>query len=174
MVGNNKKINTIDITLIALMAVILFVQEFLLTGIPGVQLTVFLIILYSKKFGLFRSSIIILLHVLLDNFALTSFNVIFTPVMLLGWLVIPLTICTIFKRVKSSLLLGVLGIGYSFIYCWLYILPTCLLYDLNLIAYFIADFQYELIFACCSFISVFLLYQPCSKAMDILINRTNY
>ena len=174
MDGSNIKVRTIDITLIALMTVILFVQEFLLSGIPGVQLTVFLIVLYSKKFGLFRTSIIILLHVLLDNFVLTSFSIIFTPVMTIGWLIIPLTICTIFKKVNSPFIMALLGIGYSFIYCWLYFIPTCLIYDLGIIAYFISDLPYELVFAGCSFISIIMLYIPCIKVMDIIMEKINY
>ena len=52
---------------IAIFAAIMFVQEFALSFIPNVQLTVFLLVLYSKVFGLKKTCIIILIHTILDN-----------------------------------------------------------------------------------------------------------
>ena len=46
---------------IAILAAVLFVQEFALSFIPNVQLTVFLLVLYSKVFGLKKTCIIILI-----------------------------------------------------------------------------------------------------------------
>ena len=126
MDGNKIIKSTKDITIIAVMTTILFVQEQLLASLPGIQLTVFLIILYSKKLGLAKSSIIIVLHVLLDNFYMSSFSLMYTPTMLVGWMLIPLTICTIFKKVESPIILAILGIVYAFIYCWLYVIPNYL------------------------------------------------
>ena len=123
MDGNRIIKNVKDITLISIFTTILFVQEQLLSSLPGVQLTVFLIILFSKKIGLVRTSLIIILHVILDNIYMASFSLMYTPAMLVGWLIIPLTICTIFKKVESPIILAILGILYSFIYCWLYIIP---------------------------------------------------
>ena len=64
MDGNRVIKSTKDIAIIAVMTTILFVQEQLLSGLPGIQLTVFLIILYSKKFGLGKASLIVILHVM--------------------------------------------------------------------------------------------------------------
>ena len=74
MDGNRLIKSTKDITIIAVMTTILFVQEQLLASLPGIQLTVFLIVLFSKKLGLAKTSIIIVLHVLLDNFYMSSFS----------------------------------------------------------------------------------------------------
>ena len=51
---------TKDLTIIAVFSAILFVQELALSFIPNVQLTVFLLVLYSKVFGLKKTFIIIL------------------------------------------------------------------------------------------------------------------
>ena len=169
MDGNKLLKSVKDITLISIMTTILFVQEQLLTSIPGVQLTVFLIVLFSKKLGLIRSMLIIILHVLLDNFYMSSFSLMYTPTMLVGWLLIPLTICTIFKKVESPILLALLGALYSFIYCWLYIIPNYLILNINPIAYLISDFIFEIILAVCSFVSIFLLYKPLSRLLDNLL-----
>ena len=62
-----SRISVKDIAIMAVMTSILFVQEQLLSSLPGVQLTIFLILLFSKKFGLIKTVIIVIIHVLLDN-----------------------------------------------------------------------------------------------------------
>ena len=171
MDGHKLLTSVKDITLISIMTTILFVQEQLLANIPGVQLTVFLIVLYSKKFGLVKTSLIVILHVLLDNFVMSSFSLMYTPVMLVGWLIIPLTLCTIFKKIESPILLGILGLLYSFIYCWLFIIPNYIFFNINPIAYLLSDFIFEIILAVCSFVSIFLLYKPSSQLIDGLIEK---
>jgi len=166
----NKVIKSIkDITLIAVMTTILFVQEQLLTNLPGIQLTVFLIVLYSKKFGLVKSAIIIILHVLLDNLYMSSFSLMYTPTMLFGWLIVPLTLCTFLKRIESPILLAFLGVLYSFIYCWLYAIPNYLIMHIDPIAYIASDIIFEIIFATCSFLTILCLFNPCSKAIDLIL-----
>ena len=168
MDGNKIIKSTKDITLIAVMTTILFVQEQILTSLPGIQLTVFLMVLYAKKFGLGKSIIIIIIHVLLDNFIMSSFSLMYTPTMLIGWLIIPLTLCTIFKKVDSPIILAILGAIYSFIYCWLNIIPNYLILHIDPIAYFISDIIFEVVLAVCSFSTILLLYKPCSKIIDLM------
>ena len=124
MVGNRVIKITKDITLIAVFTTILFVQEQLLTSLPGIQLTFFLIVLFSKTLGLTKTSLIVLLHVILDNFYMSSFSVLYTPPMLVGLLLIPFTLCTIFRKTESPFVLSFLGIFYSLVYCWLFIIPS--------------------------------------------------
>ena len=165
MVGSKSQ--TIkDITLISIMITILFVQEQLLSSLPGIQLTIFLIVLFSKKLGLLKTLIIVLIHVLLDNLVMGSFSLLYTPAMLIGWLIIPLTLCTVFKKVNSPFLLGLLGVLYAFIYSWLFVLSSYLVMNVNILTYFLYDIVFELILAACSFISILLLYKPCSNVID--------
>lgn len=170
MVGS-RSITVKDIAVMAVMTTLLFVQEQLLSSLPGVQLTVFLIVLYSKKFGFVRSSIILIIHIILDNLFNSSFSLMYTPAMLVGWMIIPLTINTIFKKIENPLILAILGLVYSFIYCWLFIIPNYFIFNINPIAYLISDVVFELILAGCSFISILLLYKPCSKVIDMFYNK---
>ena len=87
-----------ELILIALLSAILFIQEEILTIVPNVQLTIFLLILYSKKLGLKRTTIIIFIHVILDNFFVGSFNIIYNIFMFIGWEIIPLIINFFFKK----------------------------------------------------------------------------
>jgi len=167
MAGHHSFLLSIkDITVIALLTAILFVQEELLTFIPNVQLTVFLLVLYSKKLGFFRTSIIVVIHVILDNLIIGSFSLIYTPAMFIGWELIPVIICTVFKKTESNVVLAFAGILSSLLYSWVFILPACILYKMSFVAYMIGDVLFEIILALSSFVSILLLYKPLSKVFD--------
>ena len=68
-----------DITIIAVFAAILFIQEQALSFLPNIQLTVFLLVLYSKVFKLWKVLVMIFIHVLLDNLFMGSFNIYYFP-----------------------------------------------------------------------------------------------
>ena len=159
-------LTTKDIALIAVLTGVLFVQEQLLSFIPNVQLTVFLLVIYSKKLGLVKTSVITIIHVLLDNMIMGSFNILYLPFMLVGWLIIPIMLNTLFKKVDSNIKLAFLGILFSFIYCWIYIIPNCIILEVDFITYLFADISWEILLAISSFISIILLYDPCSKIFD--------
>ena len=167
----NKILTTRDITLIAILTAILFVQEQVLSFIPNFQLTVFLLVLFSKKIGFVNTIIITAIHVLLDNLVMGSFNFIYVPFMLIGWLIIPVLLNTIFKKVNSNILLAVLGVMFSFIYCWIYIIPNCIILQTDFFSYLIADLIWEILLASSSFITILLLYDPCSNVLDKVLKR---
>ena len=156
MYKENKMLTTRDITLIAILTAILFVQEQVLSFIPNFQLTVFLLVLFSKKIGFVKTIIITAIHVLLDNLVMGSFNFIYVPFMLIGWLIIPVLLNTIFKKVNSNISLAVLGVMFSFIYCWIYIIPNCIILQTNFFSYLIADLIWEILLASSSFITILL------------------
>lgn len=163
------KIKVKDITIIAVSAALLFSLEQALTFLPNVQLTVFLIVLFSKKLGFTKTTLIVLIHVILDNLVMGSFNIMYFPFMLLGWLVIPLTLTTIFKKASSPITLGFLGILYSFIYSWMFIIPQVLILNIDVVAYLVGDFWWEVVLALSSFLSILWLYTPCSNLLDRII-----
>ena len=158
----NKKITMTvkDMALIAMFAAILFIQEEALTFIPNVQLTVFLLVLYSKRLGFVRTSIIIIIHVILDNLVMGSFSVIWTPAMFVGWMLIPIVICTIFRKIDNFIILAIAGAILSFTYCWCFVLPNYLVMHIKPLKYLASDVLFECILAASSFISILCLYIP--------------
>lgn len=156
---------TKDITLIALLTVILFLQEQILSFIPNVQLTVFFFVLYSKKLDFVKTILIGIIYVILDNI-IGGFNLLFLPFMLLGWLIIPMLINTIFKKVESNIYLALLGILFSLIYSWINIIPGCIMFNMDFITYLKGDLIWEITLASSSFLTILLLYNPCSKLFD--------
>jgi len=160
---NKIKMTVLDMALIAMFSAILFIQEEALTFIPNVQLTVFLLVLYSKRLGFVKTSIIVIIHVFLDNLVMSSFSLVWTPAMFVGWLLIPLVICTIFRKVENFIVLAIAGAILSFTYCWCYILPNYLVMHINPLKYLAGDILFECILALSSFLSILFLYIPCKK-----------
>lgn len=163
-----KLLTTKNISQIELLTAILFIQEQILSFIPNIQLTIFLIILFSKKIGLAKTSFIVFIHTILDNLVLGSFNILFVISMLIGWLIIPITINTIFKKINHKIGLSLLGILFSFIYSAILIIPHLLTYKMSLMAYLSYDIIWQVLLASSSFISTLLLYDPCSKIFNTI------
>lgn len=160
-----RKLTTKDIVLIAMLTAIIFAQEQVLSFIPQFQFTILLTILYSKCLGLIKTSIIITIHVILDNLVMGSLNYLYTPAMLVGWLLIPLLITTIFKKVNSSLGLAICSILFALLYSWSFIPMSVLTTDVDFWAYLIADIPFEVMLAVFSFLTVLWLYKPLEKVL---------
>ena len=160
---NKIKMTVLDMALIAMFAAILFIQEEALTFIPNVQLTVFLLVLYSKRLGFIKTVIIIVIHVFLDNLVMSSFSLVWTPAMFIGWLLIPIVICTIFRKVENFIVLAIAGAILSFTYCWCFVVPNYLVMHINPLKYLASDILFELILATSSFVSILFLYIPCKQ-----------
>lgn len=161
MRGHKFKLTVKDMALIAMFATILFIQEEALTFIPNVQLTVFLLVLYSKRLGFVRTSIIIIIHVILDNLVMGSFSVIWTPAMFVGWMLIPIVICTIFRKIDNFIVLAFAGAFLAFTYCWCFIVPNYYVLHIKPLVYLKSDLIFEFILAASSFLSILFLYVPC-------------
>jgi uncharacterized membrane protein len=161
---NNNNIKRLVI--ISILTAILFVQEQILTPIPNVQLTFLLIILFAKTFNLVETILMITVHVILDNILMGSFNLTVVPFMYIGYLIIPLTIKTIFKKVESPLWLALLSVIYSLLYSWIFIIPAVFILQIPFWTYLIQDIPFEIILAASSFLSVLWLYRPLKNILD--------
>jgi len=162
-----KKVLTIkDIALLPMLAVVLFVQEQLLMVLPNIQLTVLLLVLYSKKIGTLKTLFIIFIYVLLDN--LFMGNLIYMPFMIIGWSLIPCLTNTLFNKINSNIGLAFLGILYAFLYSWIFLIPSCLIFEIDFKVYLVMDLLWEIMLAMSSFVSILLLYTPLSQVFDKL------
>ena len=174
---NKNKFRTKDIVLLAMLTTILFVQEQVLSFLPQFQFTVLLILLYSKCLGILKTTIIVIIHVMLDNLVMGFINYIYTPAMLIGWLFIPILSNTLFKKVQDPMPLAFTSILYALLYSWVFIPPSVLLTDIGFIPYIIADIPFELMLAIFSFLTVLWLYKPLEKVLlslnDSFENKTN-
>lgn len=160
-----------QITIIAAFSAILFVQEEALTFLPNVQLTVFLLILYSKVFGFKNTAIIVCIHTLLDNIVMGSLNIIYFPFMLIGWLLIPIIVCSLLKKCNNSFILASFSIIFSFVYCWIFMIPNIIFYSIDIKTYLISDILWEIVLAISSFLTTLWLYNPCESILNRLVEN---
>ena len=97
-------------------------------------------------------------------------NLYYFPFMLIGWELIPIIVCTIFKNTENTYVLAIVGFVCSFIYSWLFIIPNVLLTKVDIMIYFINDLTFEFLLAISSFLSILWLYKPCSKLLLKLVD----
>lgn len=174
MIGlQDANMKTKELVLYAILISVLFVQEQLLAFLPNIQLTFFLIILYSKMLKLRGSLIIVIIHVFLDNIISGTLNpIIFIP-MLVGYIQIPLIINIFFKNVKKPLILASYGVLASIIYSFCFIITNMIFLPINIMAYIIADIPFTIILCISSFTTVILLYNPISNLLSKLLIKHN-
>lgn len=161
-------INIKDIAIMVMLTALLFVQEELLTLIPNIQFTFLLIMLYGAVLGPKKASLIVLIHVLLDNLFMSSF----IPTVILPMLIgheATMLIGYLLKN-KNVIILSI-GITISSIfYVSLFFVTTIFVYEINPIAYLIADIPFDIILIACNILCVILLYKPLYKILDDNIN----
>ena len=172
---NKEKKLIKDLTLIVVLAAILFVQQLALSFIPNVQFSVLLVVLYTKTIGFKKTSLIILIHVILSS-TISPFgalNIVLLPAMWLAWMLIPIILKTVLRKVESSIYLSIFGLIYGFLYGWVFIPFTVWLLDTPFIPYLIMDIPFEIIMAITNMITILWLYDPLKKALltQIDINK---
>lgn len=162
-----------EITLIAALAAILFVQQILFSFIPNVSFTVLLLFLYSRLLGFKKTAIIIVIHVAAINI-LSPFGPVMPihlPSMLIGWLIIPLFLLTVFKKVEDPFYLALIGLAHGFIYGWAYIPTSVFLLNIPFKEYFLMDIIFEVIMGVSSFVTILWLYNPLFKFLSKHLNK---
>lgn len=166
-----------DLTLMVVCASILFVQQISLSFIPNVQFSVLLIILYTKMLGFKKTSLIIVVHVAAINL-LSPFGPIvptLIPAMFIAWMIVPVLLTTVFRKVENVIWLALFGLVYGFVYGWVYIPFTVFLLDTPFVPYLIMDIPFEVLMGISNMISILWLYEPLKKAftqqLNILENR---
>lgn len=149
-----------DLTIVAIFTGILFTIEQGLAFIPNVQLTVFLLVLYTKTIGFKKTLLIAIIHTLLDN--LYNGTMLFHLVipMMIGWSLIPILLSTVFRKFESAFSLSIFAFMFGFIYGWIFIPFVAYTFGYPIIAYFLSDLPFELMMATSGALSVSILYQP--------------
>jgi len=146
---------------------ILFVQEELLTFIPNVQLTFLLVVVYGATIGIRDGALVILVHVLLDNLFMGSFNLYCMVPQYLG-LFFTLCMARLFKN-KNEIIQAIFGAVGALVYCWLYVLVNIWFLNVRFIDYFIADIPFEIILVASTVITILFLYKPLVKLINNLL-----
>lgn len=166
---NTKKITVRDMTLMVCLTAILFVQEEMLAFIPNIQFTFLLMLLYGSVLGPKRASIIMVIHVMLDNLFMSSFGVFTIVPMLIGY-EITILFGYIFGKRNEYLLSVFAGLS-AIIYSLLFIPINIYVYDVKPIVYIISDIPFTAIMAICNIFCVIYLYKPLYKVLNEQYNK---
>ncbi|MBQ4253405.1 MAG: hypothetical protein II712_01120 [Erysipelotrichaceae bacterium] len=160
-----------DLVIISFCAVILFLMDELLHLLPNIQLSVFLLILFSRKCGLRSGILIVIVYVLLDSVFMGAVNPLYVTFMIIGWMNIPVLMNTVFRKVEDEFKLALVSILCALIYCWMFIIPNVIILKMDFLKYMAADLPFEALLSLSSFVSTLWLYKPCSKAWDSVFSR---
>jgi energy-coupling factor transport system substrate-specific component len=163
----NKSVR--HITLAAMLLTVLYVQELLLSGLPNIQLTVVLIMVYGAVLPLGLSLPIVFGYVLLDNMIFGSFSILYTPAMFFSWILLVLVAKSLAqKKFIWTLLFASL---FGFIYGWSFFPAKMIEQGIAYLwPYFLSDIVFELIMVVNNFITVLLLYRHLRDILETLFN----
>lgn len=154
----SDKMTVKEMCILSFMAVILFVQEEILSFIPNFQFTFLLIALYSSIFGIKKSSMIVLIHVILDNLFMGSLNVVVVLPMIIGY-ELTIILINIVKNKKLIYIILMIVVS-SIVYCMSFLVVNALMLDINVYHYFIADIPFELLLIISNIFTVLWFYRP--------------
>lgn len=154
-----------DIALLGILTAILYLVDQVLSFVPFLQLSMLLIILFSRKMGALKTSIIVIIYVILEYIG-AGFNLLFFIFSVIGWLFVPLLTNFLFRKTKSVISIALQGVLFSFLYSWIHIIPSCIIIESSIIDYLSMDVFFEISLAISSFVSILLLYKPLEKVID--------
>lgn len=154
-----------DIALLGILTAILYLVDQVLSFVPFLQLSMLLIILFSRKMGTLKTSIIVIIYVILEYIGV-GFNLLFFIFSVIGWLFVPLLTNFLFRKTKSLISIALQGVLFSFLYSWIHIIPSCIIIESSIIDYLSMDIIFEISLAISSFVSILLLYKPLEKVID--------
>ena len=154
-----------DVALLGILNAILYLVDQVLSFVPFLQLSMLLIILFSRKMGALKTSIIVIIYVILE-YIVAGFNLLFFIFSVIGWLFVPLLTNFLFRKTKSVISIALQGVLFSFLYSWIHIIPSCIIIESSIIDYLSMDVFFEISLAISSFVSILLLYKPLEKVID--------
>jgi energy-coupling factor transport system substrate-specific component len=160
--------NIKDLVTISLLATIIFVLEMALAFLPNVQLTVLFIILYTKTLGFKKTFVIVTIYFILDAIIYGGLLLAYIPFMYIGWMIIPISLSTVFRKIDSSFGLALLSILFALLYSWIFIIPSVFIFNIPFLGYLIADIPFEILLVSSSYFSVLFLYEPLKKLFETL------
>ena len=164
-----KKINIKMLAIVVSLAAILFAQEEILTVIPNVQLTFLLVCCYGATVGVGYGTLIISIHVLLDNIVMGSLTPFIMIPQFIG-LFIALLLGYLLRN-KNEYIQALGSALACILYSWAYIPFNIVYFNVKFIPYLIADIPFELILVVTSLVTVILLYKPIVINMNRLMEN---
>ena len=156
------------LTLLGLLAAVLFAQETALSFLPNIQATFLLVLLYGACVGMGGGTLIVTVHVLLDNLL---FGVMSPFLLIPMWLGYELTLfCGWLLRRRGEYAMCIAGVLCSLVYALLFAGATALMClskgtAFAFGAYLIADVPFTALLVGSTALSVLFLYMPLRRLL---------
>ena len=174
MTNNNSRAR--DIVLLSLMVAIIEVCKLALSGIANVELTSFLIIMFTLYFG--KKTFWIIPAFVTIEILIFGFELMWVLAYCYVWLILYLLTLALskFKSVFSmALLSGFYGLAFGFLCSFPYLFVTSALNPTaglkSAIAYWIAGIPFDVVHGVSNFVIMLVLYVPISKVLERVINK---
>lgn len=155
----------------AMLICIIFVLEEVMTLIPNVQLTVLLLMVSGAVCGPYYGTIIVLVHVFLDNLFIGSLIPVVMIPMAIGWEIVML-LGFITKKAPLWVTVTCSGLG-ALAYCWIFVAANATFLDIDMRLYIIQDIPFEIILVVCSVVTVMFLFKPLTNLLNKYWNKGN-
>lgn len=158
---------TREAILLSMCAAVLFVQQLALSFLPNIQFSVLLVVLYTRVFGFKKTTLIIIVHIIAVNLMSPFGPVIpvYLPAMFIAWMLIPILLATVFRRVNSAYGLAIFGLFYGALYGWVFIPFAVFLTNAPFEAYLLMDIPFEILMSISNFVTILWLYEPLYKVL---------
>jgi hypothetical protein len=104
-----------------------------------------------------------------------TFNLLYTPPMLISWMLIPIAQKLFLHKTDKEIYLALFGFAFGFVYSWMFI-PVRML-ELGITQfwpYLILDIPFEIILASTGFITIYWLFRPLNNVLSQLITKNSY
>ncbi len=135
-------------------------------GIPNVQLTVVLLVVYAAVLPWHLLIPLVGAYVFLDNFWMGSLNIIYFLPMAFAWFL--LVFLSKLLRSKPLWVHITWATLFGFLYGWIFAIPQVLVFRMNFWLYLASDFEFEVVMAITNLISVSLLDLPLQRLLKTL------
>ncbi len=148
----------------SIFAVVIAIQEFVLSGFPNISLTFLFIVILTRLVSLEYSILSIISYVLIDNLLMGSLVISYIAPMLISYILLIFIIKLLFSKNDNELMIGLLGFIFGIIYTLIFAVTDSFILDIDIISYLIAGSIFTLILSINNLITIVWLYKP-------LINR---
>lgn len=176
MTGKDSKAR--DIALLSLMVAIIEVCKLALSGIANVELTSFLIIMFTLYFG--KKTFWVIPAFVTIEILIFGFELMWVLAYCYVWLILYLLTLALskFRSVfPMALLSGFYGLVFGFLCSFPYLFVTSALNPTaglkSAIAYWIAGIPFDVVHGVANFIIMLILFAPVSRVLERVVNKNS-
>lgn len=155
-----------ELLIIALSTTILVVQELAFSFLPNIQLTTFLMLVYTKVYGFKKTTLIVFVYIFIDNLlfgSLMMLNIVLP--MIIAWMLIVSSFSLILRVTDKLLIYVVFAYIYGHIYGLVYVPFQAWILEVDMVVYLIADIPWEIVMGISNAVAVLWLYEPLSNRL---------